>query len=266
MKSSRRPTPVGIDSLRRLGGAVEGRWLRLAPNARGALWTLANCATSTVLVVLVKLVGETIPSFEIVFFRNLFGLALILPVALRMGRRATATARLPLHLARGALSFVNMSCFYYAFSHLPLADATAFSFTMPLFLIGIAALALGEKVRWRRTAATVVGFAGVLVMLRPGQGVIQTAALMALSMGLLDALGAVVIKKLALTERLVTMLLYLGLVTTAASTVPAYLVWVQPSTWDLVLLGLITLVTTVSQAFGIFAWRAGEATAIAPFN
>jgi len=85
-------------------------------------------------------------------------------------------------------------------------------------------------------------------------------------MGLLDALTAVVIKKLALTERLVTMLLYLGLVTTAASIMPAYLVWVQPSAWDLVLLVLITLVTTVSQVFGIFAWRVAEATAIAPFN
>ncbi len=80
-----------------------------------------------------------------------------------------------------------MACFYWSYSFLPLAESTALMFTMPLFLIALTTLFLGEKIGWRRTAATVAGFLGVVIMLRPGYAAFDPAFLVPLAVGLADA-------------------------------------------------------------------------------
>jgi drug/metabolite transporter (DMT)-like permease len=82
---------------------------------------------------------------------------------------------------RGVFGLMAMYCSYYAIAHIPLADYTALSFTKPLFATVLAVLILQEIVRWRRWTATLVGFLGVLVMVRPGAGSFQPAALAALA-------------------------------------------------------------------------------------
>src|SRR3546814_16470131 len=117
---------------------------------------------------MVKLVGARLDSLEIGFFRCAFGLATVLPFMLRGGTAAFRTERPMLHLFRGLLGTTAMFCSFYALTHLPLADATAIGFANTLFMIVLAVLFLGKTVRWRRWTATIVGFAGVLVMVGPG--------------------------------------------------------------------------------------------------
>lgn len=227
---------------------------------------LANALTSVVIMILVRLLGQDIPVFELVFFRNIVVLSLGLPFAFRGGRKALKTRHFGLHLARGGISFVAMCCFYWAFSHLPLAESTALMFTMPLFLILLTTLFLGEKVGWRRTSATVAGFLGVIIMLRPGYATFDPAFLVPLTVGLADAVAAIVIKKLVKTDSLLTIMLYMAMTTMALTIVPTYLMWVTPTTEFLAILFVLSLLTIVSQFVYVAAWRAGEATAVAPVN
>jgi drug/metabolite transporter (DMT)-like permease len=139
-------------------------------------------------------------------------------------------------------------------------------FTMPLFLIALATLFLGEKIGWRRTAATVAGFLGVVIMLRPGYAAFNPAFLVPLTVGLADAVAAIVIKKLAKTDSLLTIMLYMGMVTMVLTIVPTYFMWVTPSPKFLAILFVLSLLTIVSQFAYVAAWRAGDATAVAPVN
>ena len=249
---------TGLERLRR-------RWFHLAPKVRGAIWILIHVAVITVMVVFVKLLGRDVPTVELVFFRAAVGLLVILPFVIRAGRVAVATEHMGMHLLRALLTFGSMMAFYFTFARLPLADATAMVFTMPLFLIVLAVLFLGERVRLRRTAATVTGFLGVLIVLRPGGAALDPVMIVALTIGLSDAAVAVVVKKLAGTERPVTIIFYLSLFVLAFAAVPAFFYWRDPTWLELGLLASIGALTTFAQVFSIFAWRIGETTAVAPF-
>ncbi len=159
-----------------------------------------------------------------------------------------------------------MACYFDAVSWLPLAEAIAYTFTMPLFMIVCAVLLLGERVRWRRWSATAVGFVGVLVMLRPGMVAIEAAALVALLGAILSALVFTSVKKLSTTESALTMILYFALVGMLMSIGPALTVWRWPSAGEFALLFLTGVLGTSGQYVAVWGWSVGEATAIAPFD
>lgn len=253
-------------TVRAAGVDAEAGWLTMPGNLRGALWIVFASILYTVMSAMVKTVGARLDSFEIGFFRCAFGLLAMLPFLLRAGRGTLRTERPFMHLFRGLLGTTAMFCGFYAVTHLPLADATAIGFASSLFMIVLAVLFLGETVRWRRWTATVVGFLGVLVMVGPGGHGLDPAVAAALFGTLCVATVSVVIKKLSATESQLSILLSFGIVSTAASAVPAALVWQTPTAEEWVLLLLIGGVGTLAQSFGIRGFREGEATAVAPFD
>lgn len=239
---------------------------RLAPNLRGALWVLLAVALLSVMSALVKTVGQRLDTFQIAFFRALFGLAVILPFMLRVGRAGFATRRPLAHVSRGILGVSAMMCGFYAVTHLPLADATAITFTKPLFLVLLATPFLGETVGPRRWAAVAVGFVGALIMVRPGGAGFDGAALVALGGAFLVAVVTVVVKKLSETERPVTILFYFGITSTTVAAIPAAAVWQAPTLAELALLLTIGALGATAQTCTIRAYRVGEASAITPFD
>ncbi len=245
--------------------APKALWQGLPGNTRGALWVLLAGVFFTVMASQIKILGTRLDSFEIAFFRALFGFIAIWPFVLRSGFSELKTKRPVMHLARGLLGVTAMFCGFYAITHLQLADAVAFTFTKPLFLIVLAVLFLNEKVRVRRWTATVIGFIGALVMLRPGGG-LEAAAMVALSGSLCLAFVTVLIKKLTVTETPVTLLFYFGLTATLVATVPAMLVWQTPTWAELARLMLIGVLAATAQSFMIRGFAAGEATAVMPFE
>jgi drug/metabolite transporter (DMT)-like permease len=220
---------------------------------------------------LVTAVGARLDCFEIAFFRCAFGLLAIAPfvVGPYLAQGGTAlflTGRPWMHLARALVGVAGMFCGFYAVTHMPLADATAISFTKPLFMIVLAVAFLGEQVRWRRWSATVVGFMGVLIIMRPGTDAFQPAALVALLGSFFIADVVVLVKKLSATERNVTILFYFAAITTVVAAVPAALVWTTPTWRELAFLVLVGIAATLGQACSLRAYRAGEATAVVPFD
>lgn len=246
---------------------IHSRWLALPANTKGALWMLAACFGFTCMAVLIKLLGQRLDSFQIVFFRCAVGLLVLLPIAWRAGgMQMLQTQVRHMHLARAAAGVTAMMCGFYAFTHLPLATATTITFSKPLFLIVLAMVFLGEVMRWRRWLATLMGFAGVIIMMRPWGGGLEPAMLVAVAQALAVAIAVLLVKKMPASEKTLTMLLYFALISTAVSIIPATLVWRWPTGMEW-LLGIgVGVLGVTAQNCVVRAYRSGEATAVAPFD
>lgn len=242
------------------------RWNAVPSNLQGAAWVTLAAIAFTTMAGVIKTLGVRLDSFEISFFRCIFALAVTLPFALREGPPAFRTQRLPMHIARAATGMLAMFCGYYGITKLPLADATTIGFTRALFMIPLAVIFLGEIVPFGRWIATVTGFIGVIVMLRPGGEGPLWASLVALSGAFFTAAGIVFVKKLAATEHPVTILVFYNLVTTVLSLPTIFPVWITPNLRELVLLGLVAALAGIGQFCTIRGYAIAEASAVVPFG
>ena len=130
---------------------------------------------------MIRLLSTQIESVQTAFFRAVISVILLLPLIAAGRVKPWHSKRLGGHFWRTVMGTTSMVLGFYAVSMLPLADATAIAFSQPLFSVLVAAVIAGEKVRWRRWSATIVGFAGVLVMVQPGEGSLQLGALVVLA-------------------------------------------------------------------------------------
>lgn len=240
-------------------------WASLPGNVRGGLWILASAVLFTVMSTLAKFLGGRLDPFQVAFFRAFVGLCVVLPFLIRQGARGYKTERPFLHLARGVVGSSAMMCGFYALAHLPLADATALSFARALFLVVLAVFVLREVVGIRRTTATIVGFIGVVIMLRP-TGAIEPASFVALGGAFLVAFAVVFVKILSRTDGAVTLLFYSGVISTLATAIPAGLFWTEPTTTDLALLIAMGVFGVGAQSCFIRGYSVGDATALAPLD
>jgi drug/metabolite transporter (DMT)-like permease len=247
------------------GGAPQSGWRGLPANLRGAGWIIVASAIYSGQALIVKTLGQRLDPFEIAFFRCAFGLVAVIPFL--YGTRGWTISGKPwMHVLRSIVGVSGMFCGFYAVTHLPLATATAISFTKPLFLIVLAVFFLGEVVRWRRWTATAVGFLGVLIVVRPGGEVFSYAMLIALLGSFFIADVTVLVKKLSETDRNVTILFYFGVITTIVSAVPAFFVWQNPNSFEWSLLVLVGATAALGQYCSLRSFRIAEATAVMPFD
>ena len=124
---------------------------------------------------LVRFVFDALPPFQIAFFRNVFGLLFLLPLLMRSRFAVLRTQRIGLHALRGVINIGAMLMFFTALSISPLAKVTALSFTAPIFMAILSVFILGERFRIYRWLAILLGFSGMLIILRPGIVAIDTA-------------------------------------------------------------------------------------------
>ncbi len=252
--------------------ALQAKSRSLSPNLEGALWMLASALVFTANGVLVKALAETGMSFfQIALARAGFALLAILPFVYLAGWRALRTAYPGTHVIRAVCGAGAMLSGFYALSHLPLADVTAIGFTTPLFATILAILFLGETVRWRRWTATLVGFGGVLIMLRPGallsgEGIALDGFLAALGMAAGIAVAVIMVKRLPKSEHQAVMLLWFCLASIALAVVPAIQAWQNPSLEQWLMLAGVGVIGVSGQSLIIRAYRAGEASFVAPFD
>src|SRR5882724_6401860 len=146
----------------------------------GMLTVAVGVSVFTIQDVIVKALSGVYPVHEIVVLRSLAALPLLAWMTLLEGRERLHRERAGLHILRGLLLFLSYSTYYLAIAQLPLADAVAIYFTVPLFIAALALPVLGERVGVRSWAAIGVGFAGVLIVVRPS-GSSDLAALLPLA-------------------------------------------------------------------------------------
>ncbi len=241
--------------------AVGERWQSLSANNRAILLLLSSTLTGACMLALIKGMGARYDSFQIAFFRSFFAFLVFLPLAMATRFELMRTAYLWQHIWRTMIGVVGMCTSYYAVARLPLALSTAISFAAPLFIVVLAVFVLGETVRWRRWLATAVGFLGVLVSVRPTDG-ISVAAVVCLLAALSTAFSVVVTKRMPVSERFMTICLWSTLFSSIATLGPALAVWRTPDLVDFGYLALIGLFGAASQVGFVQGYRIGEASAV----
>jgi drug/metabolite transporter (DMT)-like permease len=209
-----------------------------------------------------KSVTRELDPLQIMFVRGMLMTLILLPFAWQT--RAFTTRRIGAHLTRSVLGTSGAYLFIFALSLAPVADVIAMSFSRGIFIVVLAVLVLGEIVGWRRWTACIVGFIGVLVMVRPGFGELNWGLVAAAGDAVLSGAVALTLKSLGRTERPQTVVLYFGAFSALFSMIPAILVWRWPSSeaWSLLL--LTGVLATCGQFFVTRAWTEGEASILAP--
>ncbi|MGI8561183.1 MAG: DMT family transporter [Luteimonas sp.] len=197
-------------------------------HARAALLMLGSTLFFALMVVTIRLASATLHTFEIAFFRNFFGLVAALPLLLRHGPGLLKTTQLPRYFIRCLVGVVSMFCGFWAIGHLPLAQAVSLSYSTPIFVTIAAVVFLHEQVRARRWTAVVLGFIGVLVIVRPGSGDFTAGTLVAVTAALLSGIVSIQIKQLSYTEPADRIVLFTTAIWVPMSLLPALVVWEWP--------------------------------------
>lgn len=247
--------------------ALEAKWLAVPGNVRGALWIIAGAVWLTAMAVTIKVLGKTMSPWQIVMLRSLFALAIIMPALARQGFDKVRTRRPGMHLVRAMTGFCGFTSMVFAATHLDLALFTTMGFTRILFVILLAILFLGEKLNVRRAIATVVGFSGVILTMQPGGDAgFNPWIFVSLFSALFAAGVSISIKNLTRTEAPITILVWAyGLMALLAAG-PALYTWRTPTLHELGLVIMIGVFTTLGQTCSVMGLRAGDATAVTPFD
>lgn len=218
------------------------------------------------MAVCIKIAGRTMSVWELVALRTAFALLVIAPSCYRAGTRFLVTRRPGAHFFRSVLGMGGLVSFFFAVTHLDLALATTLGFTRALFVILLALLFLREKVRWRRSLATAVGFLGVVICVQPGADTFNPWTLVALAFALFGAGVTTMVKRLTSTESPLTIVFYTYVQMGLMAVVPAYLTWTTPSFNELAIVALMGICSVAGQSCMVYGLRAGDATAVTPFE
>lgn len=236
------------------------------PNVKGLANMLASATTISGVNGLVVHLSHSIHVFEIAFFRQLFGVIFMSALFLRGGLRPLITRRFGLHVLRSVLNVVAMLGFFYGLTLEPLAKVVSLSLSAPLFATIGAVLFLREKMTPHRWIALMVGFAGGLIILRPGIQVVSLGAVMVIVSNAFWAVALVVIKILSRTESSVTIALYATILQAPVALIFALFFWQNPTLEQLVWMAAIGIGGTIAQICLGEAFRHADATLVLPID
>lgn len=242
-------------------------WQDLPSNTVGALWILLAAFLFTIMASLIKLAGETMSVYQILVVRQVIMILIVAPKVLPGLPTSLATKRPDLQAVRVVFATTAMLCGFTAIIHLPLADATTLSFSKTFFITIFAIFILGETVGLHRWGATIVGFLGVLLMLKPdGSGFVDYYALLAIAGAASAGMVMVILRILTRTDAPTTILTYQAVFVGLLMLGPAIYTWKTPTLWEWGLLISLGIFSWAAQMCNIKAFQAGEATAIASLD
>ncbi|QTR47677.1 DMT family transporter [Thiothrix litoralis] len=224
--------------------------LPLSGLAYGALLILASEFFLVCAGMVIKHLNGVVSTEQTVFFRNAFALLLLLPWLWRNGVQAVKTDCLHLHFLRSLLGVTAMSCMFYAWGHLPLAQSALLKQTMPLFVPIVAFFWMGERLSWRNFVAIGLGFAGVLLVLNPFQeaAVFNLAVVVGLLGAVMGGSTKVNIRRMRSSdEPTMRVVFYFALFASVLSVIPAVLAWLPLTGETLLWLFLLGVLATLAQ-------------------
>ena len=170
------------------------------------------------------------------------------------------------HVVRGMAMLGSSVAFVFALAHLPLADASAIGFASPLMITALSIPLLGEKVGIRRWSALIVGFIGVLIVIRPGGASFDVAAIYPLLSAACWAFGIIITRQMQATEDVLTTLTWSTVVGFLIISAPVPFVWGPVGTSAWIGFALLGVLSTVGQLFLINAFRYAGASLLSPFS
>ncbi len=234
--------------------------------ARGAALLVASELCFALMGAAIKAAAPTLPVAVLLFFRNAFAAAILLPWAARGGGLRPPTRLLGYHLLRSVAGVGAMYCMFYTVVHLPLAEAALLKTTMPLFIPLIAAAWLRERPTRGAWWAVGIGFAGVVLVLRPGAGALTAVAAVGVAGGALAALAMVTIRRMSAQVRTREIVFWFSVAATAATAMLLPWTWVTPQGRDWLLLGALGVCGAVGQLIMSAAYAAAPAGQLGPLT
>ena len=233
----------------------------------GIVMMISGIAGFAMMDALIKWLTTDYPVTQVVALRSWFGLPLLCLLAhFEGGLKALRTYRPEVHVLRYLLVLTLSFTFFWALSQMKLVDAVALSFAAPIFIAALSVPVLKEPVGWHRWVAIAIGFCGMLIMLRPGMGVFQWAALVVLCSALAYALLAITTRAFKSTESTASLILYpqLGVSLTGIALAPLF--WITPSLTDLGLFALAGLFGSIGIICLTQAFRMAPVGVVSPFE
>jgi len=214
--------------------SLTARWHALTPNLRGIIWVGLSGVLFSLLNVFTLYPAQHLNSYVMSFLRYSFGALFLLPIVFHQGLIASLrTRRMGLHIVRGSMHTAGMILWFVGLPLITLAEVTALGFTGPIFVTIGAALFLGEKVRLRRWLAVAIGFAGAMIIIRPGFGTIGLGAICILLSTPLFSASNIMAKALARTDGANTIVIWQNLVIVVCALPFAIAFWATPSWTDM---------------------------------
>lgn len=233
---------------------------------RGILLVVVATLFFGVMDTSIKWLTATYPVPQVAFFRSLFGLLPLLPMALRGGGMALRL-RQPVGVGlRSLLAPAAMLCIFGSFALLPLAEAITIGFAAPILMAALGVPLLGERVGWRRWAAILVGFAGVLIVVRPDGVTLSLGAGLALAGTAIYALSMVWGRRLMRRDSPTSLALYTHFVSIAVLALLLPWNWVSPTAADLALMALMGIAGGIAMLFLTRAYQYAPVAVLSPFD
>jgi drug/metabolite transporter (DMT)-like permease len=245
---------------------------RLSPIVRATVYALLAALFFSFMAICIRAASHELHPTVIVFFRNILAFLWMVPWLCRAGISAMRTDRFPLFCIRSLLGLVGMSSGFWAVTLIPISQATALSFSSPIFATIGAALFLGEVVRIRRWSAVIIGFLGAMIVVIGNSdgiahiGALELGVMLALLNAVIMALNKLVLKSLTRTEKPEAIVTYMVLLLTPLSFVPALFFWSWPSLTCFLWLISLALVGTVGHLCMTRAFKSAEVTVVLPFD
>ena len=237
---------------------------RMTGNVRGILWMLFTGVLFVAFTGIIRYLGSDMHPVQAAFIRYAIGMVLIVPIFLRVGIVGQPFSRIKLHIFRGLIHGLGVYLWFYAITRIPIAEVTALGFTAPIFTTIGAALFLSEKLHVRRVAAVLFGFAGAIVILRPGIQVVDPGAMAQIAAAPLFAASFIIAKRLTETESSSAIVAFLSIAVTLMLLPPALAVWRTPTWEELFWLFIAAIIATVAHMGLTQAFRNAELTVIQP--
>lgn len=226
----------------------------------GVAFLVANDAVA-------KLLTDRYGPIQILFLRNLIAVPIIAGVILAaFGKARLRTNHLRLHAFRGVIMVIGAWLYFTALMHMPLAEATALVFSAPIFITALSVPLLGEHVGWRRWGAVLLGFAGVLIIVRPGSAAFQLAALLPVGTAVFYAVFMISARWIDRSERLWTMMLFAMLFPMLYAAPFAIASWNPVQSGDIILFVVTAVFGSLGLALIGHAFRLAPAAIVAPFD
>lgn len=234
---------------------------------RGILLMCGGVACLSVNDAFAKVLSAEYSAVQILFLRNLIALPIAAAIALALGGLPALRSHRPAaHLVRGLLWVTAAYLFFTGLRHLGLAEATTLIFAAPVFITALSALVLREEVGWRRWSAVLVGFLGVLIVVRPGSATFQPASLYPLATALVYAVLMLSARWVDPRETVWTMMLYLVATGALLGGIASLFVWEPVALRHLWLFAGIAVFGTAGMTLMTQAFRLTDAVVVAPFD
>ena len=238
----------------------------MPPILKAALWMLGALASFSLMAIAGRELSAELSTWQILALRSAIGVVVVLLVASRVGWHHLATAQPGLQVIRNLGHFVGQFGWFYGLALLPLAQVFALEFTSPIWSALLAPLLLGERITPLRAAVIAIGFAGILIVIRPGLVPISTGAVAVLVAALGFAFAYVLTKRLTRTDSALAVVFYMSLVQLPLGMVPALFDWVMPSVHLYPWIAVVGVAGLTAHFCMARAFREADAVVVVPMD